>query len=122
MLLQKLNGSDFEVPRVVITPYDLYEAYRMISAMPKGSKTYKVYSKYLHTLYDRRKELFPTDESILPRYVAEDDIPNQNVDYLKYNRFFADLRSSLKQTYKQTVEAIGEDEPIVSEEVGDEEK
>lgn len=110
------------MPRVVITPYDLYEAYRMISAMPKGSKTYKVYSKYLHTLYDRRKELFPTDESILPRYVAEDDIPNPNADYSKYNRFFGELRNSLKQTYRQTIDMVNEAEPIIEEDVIDEVK
>lgn len=99
----------------MITPYDLYESYRMIANVPKGSTAYKVYSKHLHKLYDRRKELFPTDESILPRYWAEDDIPNQNEDYAKYNRFFGELRMSLAQTYRQTIETIPA--PTTSQEV-----
>lgn len=96
--IAKTTGNDFESERTIITPYDLYEAFRLISRVPKEGVGYKYYSKYLQELYEKRNDLFPAGEGLLPKYIAVDDIPNPNADYTKYNRFFNELRSSLKKT------------------------
>lgn len=94
----RITGHDFETGRTVITPYDLYEAFRLIHRVPKEDKAYRMYSNYLTELYEKRKELFPTGETILPKYITFDEIPNPSVNIRKYNEFFSSLRSSLDGT------------------------
>lgn len=105
--IAKTTGNDFETGRVIITPYDLYEAFRLVSRVPKDSIAYKTYNKYLGELYEKREELFPTGDSLLPKYIRFDDIPNQNLDNTMYYQFFSELSSSLKKTLD---EALGFDE------------
>lgn len=115
--IAKTGGDDFEVGRTIITPYDLYEAFRKISRIPKDSPSYKAYMRYLHELYAEREKLFPTGDSLLPKYITVDEIPNPSTDYTKYNRFFNELRSSLKKTFS---EAFKKQEQIATEaEFGD---
>lgn len=96
----KTTGNDFETGRVMITPYDLYEAFRLISRIPKDSPVFRTYSEYLSELYEEREKIFPTGENLLPKYIRFDDIPNPAADYTTYNQFFNELRSSLKNTLK----------------------
>ena len=96
--IAKTTGNDFEKSRTVITPYDLYEAFRLISRVPQNSPSFRFYTNYLEELYERRNNLFPTGDSLLPKYIRLEDIPNPASDYNKYNRFFNALRSSLKKT------------------------
>ncbi len=95
----KTTGDDFENGRVVVTPYDLYEAFRLISRIPKdNSMLYNTYNKYLAELYDKRDDLFPSGESTLPKYIKSEDIPNPNGDFVRYNNFFEELKASVKRT------------------------
>ncbi len=94
----KTNGNDFESGRVTITPYDLYEAFRLISRVPKDSLAFKTYTKYLGELYEEREKLFPTGDNLLPKYILFSDIPNPHTDRAKYDTFFKDLNNSLQQT------------------------
>lgn len=113
--IAKTGGDDFEVERTIITPYDLYEAFRKISSIPKDSPSYKAYTRYLHELYAERENLFPTGDSLLPKYITIDEIPNPNTDYTRYNRFFNELRSSLKKTFREAFkgeEQIGREAEI----------
>lgn len=99
--IAKSTGDDFGSERVTITQYDLYEAFRLISKVPKDSPGFAVFSEYFDELYDRREELLPVDNSLLPKYISENDLPNQGKDYNKYNNFFNELRSSLSSTFKK---------------------
>ncbi len=96
--IAKSTGSDFAAERVSIVTYDLYEAFRLISRVPKDSIYFKIHYKYFAELYAKRKELFPTDDSLLPLYLTRDEIPNPQLDYNKYTNFFAELRDSLSKT------------------------
>jgi len=96
--IAKTTGNDFEAGRVVITPYDLYEAFRLISRVPEDSPAFRTYTEYLGNLYERRDHLFPTGDSLLPKYIRYDDIPNPSVDYSTYNRFLNELKCSLRNT------------------------
>ena len=110
--IAKTGGDDFEVERTIITPYDLYESFRKISRIPKDNPSYKAYTRYLHELYAEREHLFPTGDSLLPKYITLDEIPNPSTDYTRYNRFFNELRSSLKKTFS---EAFKKQEQIATE-------
>lgn len=101
--IAKTTGNDFESGRTIITPYDLYEAYRLISRVPKESRMYRAYTKYLGELYEKREELFPTGDSLLPKYIRFDDIPNPATDNSKYYEFFSELNASLKQTIEEAL-------------------
>lgn len=96
--IARTTGNDFESERTMITPFDLYEAFRLISRVPSESPSYRFYQKYLEELYRKRNELFPTGEELLPRYIMVDEIPNPNIDSNKYQRFLRDLRMSLNKT------------------------
>lgn len=104
--IAKTTGNDFESGRVTIAPYDLYEAFRLISRVPKDSSVFKAYTKYLGELYEKREDLFPTGDSLLPKYIRYDDIPNpssNNYD-ANYYEFFNELTISLKQTMEEALE------------------
>ena len=97
--IAKKTGDDFENERVNVTPYDLYEAFRLVSSVPKDNSTYfRIYSKYLNDLYERRDELLPSGTELLPKYIRYEDIPNPNSDYKAFSSFFATLRESLGGT------------------------
>ncbi|MCI9366469.1 MAG: hypothetical protein HFJ54_08250 [Clostridia bacterium] len=96
--IAKTTGNDFETSRIMITPYDLYEAFRLISRVPMDSPGFRAYSEYLEDLYQRRDNLFPTGDSLLPKYIRYEEIPNPSTDYTTYNQFLNELRSSLRNT------------------------
>lgn len=96
--IAKTTGNDFEAGRIMITPYDLYEAFRLISRVPMDSPAFRMYSEYLEDLYQRRDDIFPTGDSLLPKYIRYEDIPNPITDYPTYNQFLNELKSSLRNT------------------------
>ena len=84
--------------RVVIIPSDTYESFRLISRVPEDSPSYKPYIKYFKELYARRDEILPSGDSLLPKYIRRDEIPNSNA------KFFSRLRNSLRETMNETIE------------------
>lgn len=96
--IAKTTGNDFEAGRIMITPYDLYEAFRLISRVPFDSPAFRTYTEYLGDLYERRDTIFPTGDSLLPKYIRYDDIPNPSADYPTYNQFLNELKCSLRNT------------------------
>lgn len=107
--IAKTTGNDFETGRVIITPYDLYEAFRLISRVPADSLMYRTYEKYLGELYAKREDLFPAGDTLLPKYIRFDDIPNnQGPNNGKaYYSFFNDLSVSVSNTME---DALGDSE------------
>lgn len=96
--------------RVVIIPSDIYESFRLISNVPEDSPSYKSYLKYFSELYSRRDELLPAGDSLLPKYIRRDEIPNPNTNNVQYNKFFNKLKLSLKETFDKTIGKINEKE------------
>lgn len=115
--IAKTTGNDFERGRITIAPYDLYEAFRLISRVPKDSSVFKAYTKYLGELYEKREELFPTGDSLLPKYIRYDDIPNPtaNNNDINYYKFFNDLTISLKKTMEEALETPEQDQTTKKE-------
>lgn len=109
--ITKTSGNEFAEGRTTTTTYDLYESFRLISRVPKKSSAYRVFLKYFENLYKERSNLIPTGDNLLPKYLEFKDIPNPNVDYTKYNQFFNELKSSLKNTLE-----ILEDEYVKTDE------
>ena len=97
--IAKTTGNDFESGRITITKYDAYEALRLVSRVPKGTPAFAYYNKYFSELYEKRERLLPGDD--FPKYIKVEEIPNKDVDYLKYNQFFRELKHSLSQTLGQ---------------------
>lgn len=93
--IAKTTGNDFETRRVMITPFDLYEAYRLITRIDTESIVFRAYNEHLTELYEKREKLFPTGEGLLPEYIRYEDIPNPITDIQKYVKFFNELQKSL---------------------------
>lgn len=96
--IAKTTGNDFETKRVMITPFDLYEAYRLITRIDTESIVFRAYNEHLTELYEKREKLFPTGEGLLPEYIRYEDIPNPITDIQEYITFFSLLESSLYKT------------------------
>lgn len=88
--------NNFGKKRIVVTKKNLYESFNSLARYPEGSTEYNTFSRYLEELFDRRSALIPTADP--PKYIRPDDIPNPSIDYTKYNQFFNELKSSLKNT------------------------
>lgn len=105
--ITRVTGNDFQKESTITKTYDLYEAFRSISRVPKNNTVAsRTLLKYLDELYENRDKLIPTGEKALPKYIKFSDIPNPTANYTKYNQFFNELRSSLKKTIEETFELI----------------
>ena len=98
--ITRSTGDEFENKRTITTTYDLYEAFRTISRVPKEDIKYNSVARYINRLYEERENIIPAGTNLLPEYIEYKDIPNANDDYTKYNQFFKELKSSLKNTLK----------------------
>lgn len=96
--IAKMTGNDFETKRIMITPFDLYEAYRLITKIDTESTLFRAYNEHLSELYQKREKLLPTGEGLLPEYIRYEDIPNPLNDLNRYVTFFNQLQSSIFQT------------------------
>ncbi len=115
----KITEHDFEIGRIIIAKYDLYESFRLISKIPPNSKTFAAYKNYFRELYNERENIFPT-ENLDPKYISMGEIPNLSDDPRAYKNFFSELSISLKRTKSIAEEIYSKDSQDISKRIDDE--
>ena len=95
----KIVDDRFGKKCVVITRRDLYESLNAIARYEKGTPEYNFLRIYLENFLKVKDKLIPNTPP--PKYLYSEDIPSLHSDKEKYNEFYKELITSIKELYSE---------------------